>query len=85
MYGTAVSHLFTPDSGQAHACLPRHDVALKKGRSDRILASLTLRPAEMKHRTCILHVQSELSILQMPLEIDDALSNSYVFDKQRLP
>ena len=61
-----------------------HDIALKRSRITRIMAGSDLGPAEMKHRAYILQVQSEMSVLRMPVEIDDALANTHMFNTQRL-
>ena len=75
----------TANSGYAHARVARHDIALKRGRSNRILAGSNLRPSEMKHWAYIFQIYSVMSLIRMPVEIDDALSYLYMFDMKRLP
>src|ERR1017187_4772075 len=73
-----------PISRYAQVRVAGHDIALKRSRITRIMAGSDLGPAEMKHRAYILQVQSEMSVLRMPVEIDDALANTHMFNTQRL-
>ena len=70
------------NSGQPHVRVPSRDIAFKNAYN---LTGLSLGPAEMKHRTRVLQIYSEVSFLRMPVEIDDALSHLYMFDTHRLP
>src|SRR5207302_3838047 len=74
-----------PISRYAQVRVAWHNIALKRGRSNPIMTGSGLGPAEMKHRACISQIQSEMSVLRMPVEIDNALANADMFDIQRLP
>ena len=62
-FEVAVDHLVMAISGYAQVRVACRDIALKRGRSNPILACSGLCPAEMKHGACITHIQSEMSVL----------------------
>ena len=84
-FGVAAYHLVMPISGYAQVRVARHDIALKRSRITRIMAGSDLCPAEMEHWAYIPQVQSEMSVLGMPLKIDNALAYPDMFDVHRLP
>jgi hypothetical protein len=62
-FGVAAYHLDMSISGYAQVRVACRNIALKRGRSNPILACSGLCPAEMKYGAFITHIQSEMSVL----------------------
>jgi hypothetical protein len=77
-----IAAVSTSVSGHSQERVAGHDIALKKDRSARITDGNGLGPPEMQCRACICQIQSEMSIIGMPIEIDDTLANAYMLEMQ---